>query len=258
MNRRSTVASMFLAASMAAGIPMVVSDVRIDTRVDARVRVAVAAIYDSLAREGIKAEPLVQYALEGTEKRGQPEVILAGVRKWAKDLRRSRQLLGPNATQSEVQAGAQALRAGVDESRLEQLRNEKAPQRFASALNTLGYIAGTLGVPVDTATTIMVNLVARGASEVQLGRLQDDIERDVIAGRPAGAAAVARASGVLQEIEAGVSRDGVVPGATLPSTRGTARPADPMANGSLRGTAVGSQGDAARPPAPRGKDIKRP
>jgi hypothetical protein len=257
MTRRSTVASLFLAASMAAG-PMVASDVRIEKRVDSRIRVAVAAIYDSLDREGIQAEPLVQYALEGTEKNGPPERILAGVRKWAKELRRSRKLLGPNATQAEIQAGAQALRAGVDESRLEHLRNEKAPQRYASSLNTLAYIVGTLGVPADTATTIMVNLVARGATEAQLGRLQDDIERDLLTGRPAGLAAIARASGVLQEIEAGISRDGVVPGATLPSTRGTARPADPMANGSLRGTAVGSQGDAARPPAPRGKDIKRP
>jgi hypothetical protein len=257
MNRRATVASMFLAASAAAGWPMVASDVRIEKRVDSRIRIAVAAIYDSLDREGIKAEPLVQYALEGTEKRGQPEVILAGVRKWAKDLRRSRQLLGPNATQNEISAGAKALRAGVDEARLERLRDLKSPQRYASALNTLAYVV-TLGVPADTAATIMVNLVASGATEAQLGRLQDDVERDIGAGRPAGLAAVTRASGVLQEIEAGVRHDGVVPGTTLPSTRGTARPADPMANGSLRGSAVGSQGDAARPPAPRGKDIKRP
>jgi hypothetical protein len=257
MNRRTTVASMFLAASMAAGLRMVASDVRIETRVDPRIRVAVAAVYDSLDREGIKAELLVQYALEGTEKRGQPDVILAGVRKWAKDLRRSRQLLGPNATQPEISAGAQALRAGVDEARLERLRDSKGPQRYASALNTMAYIV-TIGVPADTAATILVNLALQGASESQLRSLQEDVERDIGAGRPAGLAAVTRARGVLQEIEAGVRRDGVVPGTTLPSTRGTARPADPMANGSLRGSAVGSQGDAARPPAPRGKDIKRP
>jgi hypothetical protein len=53
---------MFLAASLAAGFSVVTSDARIDTRVDPRIRGAVAAIYDSLAREGIGAEPLIQYA----------------------------------------------------------------------------------------------------------------------------------------------------------------------------------------------------
>jgi hypothetical protein len=257
MKRRTSAVSMFLAASVAAGFTMVASDVRIDTRVDPRIRGAVAAIYDSLDREGIGAEPLIQYALEGTQKRGNPDVILAGVRRWASDLRRARRLLGPNATQFEVNAGAKALRAGVDERKLEQLRDWKSEQRYASALNTMAYII-TIGVPADTASTILVNLALQGASEAQLRLLQDDVERDIGAGRPAGLAAVTRALGVLREMEAGSGGDGVVPGTALPSTRGTARPADPMANGTLRGSAVGNKGDVARPPAARGKDNKRP
>lgn len=257
MKRRTSAAAMFLAASVAAGFTMVSSDVRIDTRVDPRIRGAVAAIYDSLSREGIGAEPLIQYALEGTQKRGNPDVILAGVRRWASDLRRARRLLGPNATQFEVNAGAKALRAGVDERKLEQLRDSKGEQRYASALNTMAYVI-TLGVPADTAANILVNLASRGVSEAQLRVFQDDVERDIGAGRPAGLAAATREIGVLKEIEAGRGGDGVVPGTALPSTRGTARPADPMANGTLRGSAVGNQGDGARPPAPRGKDNKRP
>jgi hypothetical protein len=252
-----TVASMFLAASAAAGFTMVASDVRIDTRVDLRIRVDVAAIYDSLDRENVGAEPLVQYALEGTTKRANPDTILAGVRRWARDLRRSRQLLGPNATHSEISAGAKALRAGIDEAQLMRLRDAKSDVRYASALNTIAYIVN-LGVPGDTASTILVELAIRGASEAQLRVLQDDVERDIGAGRPAGLATVTRALGVMKEMEAGRDGDGVVPGTALPSTRGTARPADPMANGSLRGSAAGSKGDAARPPAPRGKDNKRP
>ena len=123
---------MFLAATVAATPPMFASDVRIETRVDPRIRVTVAAIYDSLDREGISGEPLVQYALEGTEKRGKPEVILAGVRRWAKDLRRSHRILGPNATVDEVNSGAKALRAGLSEKQLEGVREAKRNQRFAS------------------------------------------------------------------------------------------------------------------------------
>ena len=123
---------MFLAASAAASLTLFASDVRIETRVDARIRVTVAAISDSLDREGITGEPLVQYALEGTEKRGNPELILAGVRRWAKDLRRSRRILGPNATPNEISSGAKALRAGVSEKQLQSVREAKGGQRFAS------------------------------------------------------------------------------------------------------------------------------
>ncbi len=256
MRRLASAGSVFAAAFVAFGFTLATSDFRIETRVDKRIRGTVAAIYDSLSREGIKAEPLVQYALEGTEKGGSPDVILAGVRRWARDLRRSRQLLGPNATPDEVGAGAKALRAGVNEKQLEKLRESRSEQRYASALNTMAYVI-PLGVPADTASTILVNLALASASEAQLRAFQADVERDIGAGTPGGLAAVTRARGVLEAMEAG-TRDGVTPGAALTSPRGTARPADPMANGNLRGSAVGNQGDVARPPAPRGKDIKRP
>ncbi len=127
-----TLLPIFLAASAAVSLPMFASDVRIETRVDARIRVTVAAIYDSLDREGITGEPLVQYALEGTEKRGNPDVILAGVRRWAKDLRRSRRILGPDATPNEISSGAKALRAGLSEKQLQGVREAKDDQRLAS------------------------------------------------------------------------------------------------------------------------------
>jgi hypothetical protein len=183
-------------------------------------------------------------------------VILAGVRRWASDLRRARRLLGPNATQLEVNAAPRHCAPGSMSEAPAASRLE-SEQRYASALNTMAYII-TLGVPADTASAVVVDLALRGASEAQLRVLQDAVERDIGAGRPAGLAAVTRALGVLKEMEAGRGGDGVVPGTALPSTRGTARPADPMANGTLRGSAVGNQGDVARPPAPRGKDNKRP
>jgi len=127
-----TLLPVFFAASAAASLSMVASDTRIETRVDARIRVTVAAIYDSLDREGITGEPLIQYALEGTEKHGNPEVILAGVRRWAKDLRRSRRILGPNATPNEISSGAKALRAGLSERQLQGVREARGDQRFAS------------------------------------------------------------------------------------------------------------------------------
>lgn len=232
------------------------SDVRVEQRVDARIRAAVGAIVDSLVAEGLHPEPLIQYALEGTEKRGRPDVILSGVRRWATDLRRARRVLGPGATPAEVNAGAMALRAGAAEDELARFRDSKLERRHDAALHTIAYLI-KLGVPADTASRILVNLALGGASEAQLREMQNDVERDIGGGSPAGLAALARALGVVRAIEAGQA-DGVAPGATLPSTRGTGRLGDPMANGNLKGAAVGNQGEIVRPPAPRGKDSKRP
>jgi hypothetical protein len=258
MKRAATVTAISFAAIVAAGFTTAVSDVRIETRVDARVRSSVAAIADSLQREGVTAELMIQSALEGTLKNADPQRILTVARKWATDLRRSRHLLGPNAKDDEVSAGAQAIRAGVDERHLTRIRESRKEQRFASALSMMPYIIGK-GVPADTAANVLINVALASATDADIKTLQDEIERDINGGSPPGMSAVARASGLLDAISAGRGgTDGVVPGTALPSTRGTARPADPMANPNARGSAVGNKGDAARPPAPRGKDTKRP
>jgi hypothetical protein len=258
VNRIATVMAMSFAASAAAGFTLAARDDRIEQRVDVRIRAKVASIADSLQREGVPHEPLVDYALEGTQKNGSPEVILTGVRKWARELRRARQLLGPNAKDDEVSAGAQAIRAGVDERHLTRIRESRKEQRFASALSTMTHIINR-GVPADTAATVLINVALASASDAEIKTLQDEIERDISGGTPPGMSVVARGSGLLDAISAGHGgTDGVVPGTALPSTRGTARPADPMANPNVRGSAVGNKGDAARPPAPRGKDTKRP
>ncbi|HEX6314974.1 MAG TPA: hypothetical protein VFZ73_08950 [Gemmatimonadaceae bacterium] len=260
MRRLLTAASASLAAFAGLGFTLARSDVRVEKHVDARIRGAVAAIVDSLEREGVATEPLIDYALEGTTKLrgGNPQLILTGVRKWAADLRRARRLLGPNAKPDEITAGAKAIRAGVDESQLIRLRDSRKEQRYASALSTIAYLVSS-GVPRDTASFVVVNVALASASDAEIRALQDDIERDINRGTPPGLAAVAREKGLIDAINArSDSTDGVVPGTALPSTRGTARPADPMANASPRGSAVGNQGTGTRPPAPRGKDNKRP
>ena len=241
-------------ALAAAGMTVAATDKRVEERVDKRIRAQVAAIVDSLEKEGLPPEEVVDYALEGTQKGGAPQVIMNGVRKWARDLRRARQLLGPNASEDEVNAGAKAIRSGVDEAKLERFRHEKgSQQRYATAMSTMTYLI-TKGVPKDTAANVLINVALASASDADIKTLADEIERDINGGTPPGSAAVARERGLLDAIEAGRgAADGVAPGAIVPSTRGTARPADPMANGSLKGSAVGNKA-----PAPRGKDIKRP
>ena len=75
----------------------------------------------------------------------------------------------------------------------------------------MAYIV-TIGAPADTAASVLVNLALACATESQLRTLQDDVERDINAVNPAGLAVIARALGVLKEIDAVTSRDGGVPG----------------------------------------------
>ena len=264
MKRGQSLAALSLVTLTGVGYTLAATDRRVEERVDPRIRATVASIVDSLQRENVSAEPLVQYALEGTVKvklkGGDPQAILPGVQKWARELRRARQLLGPNATDDEVSAGAKAIRAGVDERHLTRIRDSRKEQRFASASNTMASAMNTMayliprGVPADTAANVLINVALASASDVDIKTLQDEIERDISGGTPPGMSAVAREQGLIDAINSrGGSTDGVAPGTALPSTRGTARPADPLANPNARGSAVGSKAAA-----PRGKDNKRP
>jgi hypothetical protein len=113
------------------------------------------------------------------------------------------------------------------------------------------------GVPAETASTVLVNIALASASESQIRTLQDEIERDINGGTPP-------------------ARDGCSRGRLLEamSAAGTLLLASFRARHYLtRGTRVrrlirwrmvpceirGRQsGAGAHPPAPRGKDNKRP
>lgn len=236
-------------------------DPRLETRLDRPTRDAVAALVDSAAREGLETEPLIDLALEGSSKRMPAGRIVYSVRSFLGDLRRARAALGPVGTPADISAAARALKAGVDLKQIERLRAARSGQRFASALNAV-YMLANSGVPADTAATVFVDLVLASATEAQIAALHADIERDMAGGTPAGLAVLARGIG-LQGVIAAQSTDGGAPGATLPSARGSARPADPGAVGPVPGTSAGNTtgkppGDGSRAPAPRGKPIKRP
>jgi len=130
------------------------------------------------------------------------------------------------------------------------------------ALGSLASLALIAEVPKDTVGTAIVNLVLASASDEQISALERDILADIQAGTPAGAAIMARADG-LERVIAAQANDGGIPGTALPSARGTMRSADPAASGPVAGTPAGSKipgsaGEGPRPPAPRGRDPKRP
>lgn len=235
-------------------------DPRLEARLDKATREAVVAIIENARKAGVPTETLVDKALEGASKRANGAVIVAVVRGWADDLRRARQALGPGSPDAEVVAGAHALRNGVQIRELERLRAAKSGVRYAMALDVMNYLVNR-GVPTDTISPVIINLVLASASEDQFAKLRQDVERDISGGVAAATAASLRGQGLVQQIANATTGDGGAPGSALPSVRGTTRVADPALNPTAVGAVQGSNtvsgaGDA--PAAPRGKPKKRP
>lgn len=236
------------------------SDPRLTNRLDRETRDAVDAIIESARKAGVPTEPLVDRALEGASKRATGTQIVSVVRGWADDLRKARQALGPGSPDAEVVAGAHALRNGVDVKQLERLRVTKSGVRYAMALDVMNYLVNR-GVPAETISPVIVNLVLASASEDQLARLRQDVERDISGGMAAATAASLRGQGLERQIaEATNAANGGAPGSALPSVRGSTRAGDPALNPTAVGAVQGSNnvsgaGDA--PAAPRGKPPKK-
>src|SRR5437588_808014 len=91
-------------------------------RLDAPTRVAVAAVVDSARKNRLPTEPLVDKALEGAKKGADGARIITAVRGLFSELRTARLALGTGATTDEINAGANALHAGLPKRSLAQLR----------------------------------------------------------------------------------------------------------------------------------------
>jgi hypothetical protein len=245
----------------ASGAPWM-ADPRLTGRLDEPTRAAISAIIESARREGLPTEPLVDKALEGASKQAVGPTIVSVVRGLVVDLRRAREALGPASTSRDIEAGANALRAGVDSRELERLRLVKSTVRLATALDLVSYLVNK-GVPADSIAPRVVSLVVASASEEQLLSMRQEIERDIAGGLEPGKAASLRGRGLEQVLAERPNNSGG-PGSTLPSVRGQSRVADPLANpqavGSVQGNANTSGGaEGARPAGPRGKPKpKRP
>ena len=236
-------------------------DPRLTNRLDRETREAVDAILDAARKAGVPTEPLVDRALEGASKKASGRMIVAVVRGWADDLKRARQALGPGSPDAEVVAGAHALRSGVKVKELERLRAAKSGVRYAMALDVMSYLVNR-GVPPDTISPVVVNLVLASATEDQFAKLRQDVERDIAGGMAGATAITLRGQGLERQIaDASAAGNGGGPGSTLPSVRGTTRAGDPALNPTAVGAVQGNNnvaGAGEAPAAPRGKPKKRP
>jgi hypothetical protein len=187
-------------------------------RLDPATRGAVQAMIDSAAAGGVPTGPLVAKALEGAAKHAPGERIVVAVRSLAGELAVARRALGTDADEASLVAGAAALRASVSGAFLGELREARPGVPVAWPLSVLADLVSH-GVPADTAGAILLALARSDATDAVFSTFEQQVLRDVGAGVPPGAAALARAP-------AGLGRGAMPPAAPRPAApRG--RPAAP-------------------------------
>ena len=166
-------------------------------RLDATTRVAVAAVVDSARRSRLPTEPLVDKALEGAQKGADGNRIVTAVRSLFTELSTARLALGAGATSDEINAGANALHAGLAMRSLAQLRS--AAQHAGRTRVTLPLTVVTdlvaRGVPVPVASDVVLSLVRSGLRDADFSLFQRNVRLDIEHGADAATAAQTRARG---------------------------------------------------------------
>lgn len=151
------------------------------TRFDSATAVSLRSLLDAAAARGLPTAPLVNKALEGSARRASSSKILEVVRSYVASMAEARDLLGVESTATEVYAGADALRAGVDPRVLVALRETRPPGSADIALMVITDIVKR-GVPSMTARDA-VNSIARmpRSDDVLLG-LQQTVAKNALRG----------------------------------------------------------------------------
>ena len=161
--------------------PRVQSVVFDASRFDSLTAIGLRAFLDSAAEQGIPIGPLINKALEGAARHASRDKILQTVRQHAVALVQARDVLGTSAPVAEIEAGASALRAGVDEKALSAIRTARPT---GSVLLPLVVITDVVqrGIPVLTARDAIMAIARMPNSDDALRGLQSTVAKNALRG----------------------------------------------------------------------------
>lgn len=170
-------------------------DARLLQHLDPATAEAVGQVVESARTAGIPSGPLIATALEGSRKGAQGGRIVLAVRRHAAALEASRQALGGQSTDAEIEAGAGALMSGVPADSLARLRSLRPWGSLVVSLVVMADLV-TRQVPVATATAALTQASRAGARDGDLLRMRARVEADIRRGVSPAAATMARARGL--------------------------------------------------------------
>lgn len=206
--RRACALTLALLVALAASKPLAAQSIP-DTLFDAPTRIELERIISGARLAGLPTSPLVNRALQGAARRVGGNRVVGVVRAYADSMRVALTLLGAGSGESEIDAGAAALRAGVSREGVRQVRRTRGSGLATTALIVLTDLVRRGVSPADAATA--VTTVAASQPDNALLSLQSTIARESAAPTAAQLRdAVQRELRQRPRIPEGAGRDGLV------------------------------------------------
>ncbi|HTR77304.1 MAG TPA: hypothetical protein VMH39_04315, partial [Gemmatimonadaceae bacterium] len=153
-------------------------------KLDAQSRVQIEAILDSARHDSLPGRPLRSKAYEGIVKQANGQQVLREVRKLFGDLKQARAALGPAADSGALEAGADALYAGVIKPE-DLVKFKPGPKTAASPASALTYLSDLIqyrGVAREDATPAFSKLWQDGADDAEFKGLWQSVDQDILSG----------------------------------------------------------------------------
>lgn len=163
---------------------------------DDATRNVVRTLLGAAFARGVPTDPLISKALEGVAKKASAGVIRDAMNALEKRMRKAQGVLGRESSVDELWAGADALDVGVSEKTLRQMRAIAPRRSIALELGVLTELVARKASPKRAAKTVL-DLMARGATGVQLTALSKDVQGDVAAGLRPEVALDLRGKGIM-------------------------------------------------------------
>ncbi len=157
------------------------------SRLDPNTRFTVEVIIDSARVAGVPTRPLLLKALEGAAKHAPNGKIIAAVRSVFHAELDVRVALGGALSESEWTSAVSALQSGVALEALAKFRGGQPGKPLTRALVVLTDLIQR-GVPVNEASSAIMQLWQRGAGDGDFYGLWKNVEQDILSGQNPGTA----------------------------------------------------------------------
>lgn len=138
---------------------------------------ALRLLLDEATVRGLPTAPLINRALEGAARRVSGAKILNVVRAHALALLQAKAILGDGSTVAELDAGADALKAGIDAKTLTAVRSTRAAGTAVTALVVITDVVRR-GVPMSTARDAVTTIARIPRSDDALLGLQSTVAKN--------------------------------------------------------------------------------
>lgn len=173
-------------------------DLRLTDRLSQRAVDSITVLTRRASTRALPLEPMIQKALEGHSKGATESLILGAVADLLSRLEEASSALGPDATDTELVAAAGAIHVGVSNETLRSVVSVYRDESLALPLVVLTDVIRK-GVAVETASTVIMQLVEARIDLEGLQRFRRLVERDIDQGAVPAEAAMIRARGALLE-----------------------------------------------------------